>query len=658
MGPVRHGWKIAAGLCLWSLALLAHGAAMQWTGIRDGSLYLQTDRPDQVTVRWVPAWQANANTEHLYLLNGQGRLVGERLIKAAEERGEQQWPLLPGAASYRLEIPGYSFRRYTVEHDAHTRALFAPAKVHFNAETHDGDELYFKVAPGEQAVLAGKFHGGVRSLQARRVTDGKQVQLNLKPYPAYGQFDQVALPVANVEQTWRLQLQGNGKAAFWLDGTANLFAQNPEHLQPLRQDPGQAHLKLYGDVLGTTPKLGVYLPYVMPPPSAYPVIEAIKPQAASYYSLVDITADRPDYENQFRRLYQDRFGITRDITLLAGSARKADLQADRVSNNGLQAWLKATRALGGKGIHYLSFADEPNLNYPDFASYQQVFESMANQVRAIPANARAGVRIAIPASSRFTNGPLAENAVERRGIDWARRLLDKYGDQIDALAWHEWMIRDLLATRVYRNSVRRAAGLVGLDSKGRPNKALLLDQTNMSSGSSLSPYDQETHYAALWWTSVVINASADGWLDMLNWFMLADEPEYPKGMVRVLDSQRFELKPVGLAQQFIQQHWLNQVLRLDNDAFEVDVLAMATDTRRSLLGVNKSTRPQQVSLDGASCPQAQAELVYFGPDSQSRSAPFNCEAGQIRFLLPGETVFALGWTALSFPPPATRQEAP
>ena len=136
------------------------------------------------------------------------------------------------------------------------------------------------------------------------------------------------------------------------------------------------------------------------------------------------------------------------------------------------------------------------------------------------------------------------------------------GDQIDALAWHEWMVRDLLATRVYRNSVRQAADLVGLDNQGRPRKALLLDQTNISSGSSLSPYDQETHYAALWWTSVAINASADGWLDMLNWFQSADEPEYPKGMVRVLDNQRFELKPVGLAQQFIQQHWLDQVLRL------------------------------------------------------------------------------------------------
>jgi len=158
---------------------------------------------------------------------------------------------------------------------------------------------------------------------------------------------------------------------------------------------------------------------------------------------------------------------------------------------------------------------------------------MARQVRSDPANAKAGVRIAMPATSRFVNGPFADNAVDKRGIDWARRLLAESGEQIDALAWHEWMIRDLLATRVYRDSVRRAAELVGLDAKGRPRKALLLDQTNLSSGSSLSPYDQETHFASLWWTSVVINSAQDGLLDMLNWFQAADEPTYPKGMVRV-----------------------------------------------------------------------------------------------------------------------------
>ena len=114
-------------------------------------------------------------------------------------------------------------------------------------------------------MLAGKFHGGVSALQAQRVGDDQALTLALKPYRAYWQFDQIALPVSEREQVWRLRLQGSGKAAFWLDGTANLFAQNPQQLKPLREDAGQIHLVVHDKVLGRTPDLGIALPYVMPP---------------------------------------------------------------------------------------------------------------------------------------------------------------------------------------------------------------------------------------------------------------------------------------------------------------------------------------------------------------------------------------------------------
>ena len=113
------------------LGLSAQAAPMRWADIRDGSLYLQTDRPDTLTMRWVPAWQADANEEHLYLLDGNGNLKGERLIAASETRGKQSWPLAPGAASYRLEIPGYSFRRYTIEHDEQHRGVVRPGQGAF-----------------------------------------------------------------------------------------------------------------------------------------------------------------------------------------------------------------------------------------------------------------------------------------------------------------------------------------------------------------------------------------------------------------------------------------------------------------------------------------------------------------------------------------------
>ena len=144
----------------------------------------------------------------------------------------------------------------------------------------------------------------------------------------------------------------------------------------------------------------------------------MKPSAASYYSFVDVTSKNPHFEDAFRQLYQNRFGIRQDITLLAGTGRQADLRADVQSNSGLDAWLAGTRALGGKGTHYIGFADEPNLNYSSYEQYRAIFNSMARQVRSDPANAKAGVRIAMPASSRLVNGPFTRKRGDKLGIDW------------------------------------------------------------------------------------------------------------------------------------------------------------------------------------------------------------------------------------------------
>lgn len=634
--------KCIAVIVTLAFSSLALAAPMRWGDVRDGSLYLQAGRDDTLHVSWVPAWQDDANEERIYLLDGQGQLRDERFISASEGSGKQDWALPASAASYRVEVPGYSFRRYRFEHDDKTVALFAPTKVHFSVEIAANVELYFTVRAGEQAILAGKYFGGVRALNAERLGDGKKVELRLKPYQEYPKFDQMALPVSDKDQDWRLRLQGAGKAAFWLDGTANLFAQRPQHLQPLRQDSGRTELALHPEMLGPTPRLGLALPYLLAPPASYDALEALKPRAGSFYSIIDVMAAQPHYEDAFRRFYLERGGIDTNITLLAGSGRKADLEADSHTFAGLNAWLAATVALGS-GTHYLSFADEPNYNYPDYATYKRFFDVMYRQVLNYPGAREAGVRIAMPASSRFVNGPFIRRGAQHRGIDWARRMLDESAPKIDALAWHEWMIRDLLATRVYRDSVRRAAEVVGLQADGRPRKALLLDQTNISSGSSVSPYEQETRFASLWWASVAINSAQDGLLDVLNWFPAADDPHHLKGMIRLTGPDRFELKPVGLAQQFIQSHWLDQVVRMDNSAFEVDALAMARGNERSVLGVNKGDRLQRISLQGAgtACPS----LVLFGPDSRQRDAPVQCRDGRIRFEVPGESIFALTWRA-------------
>jgi hypothetical protein len=201
-------------------------------------------------------------------------------------------------------------------------------------------------------------------------------------------------------------------------------------------------------------------------------------------------------EIAFRQAFQERLGIDQDITLLAGSGRGAALDADPSSFAGLAGWpiLRACR----QGPALPAFADEPNLNYRLCQLRRLLRPAMLRRVRQ-PRRPRRRRAHRHAGQLAPADGPFRNGAAQRRGLDWARQLLAEHGNDIDALAWHEWMLRDLLATRRYRDSVRQAADLVGLDLNGRPRKALLLDQTNISSGDALGPYQQNSQFAALWW---------------------------------------------------------------------------------------------------------------------------------------------------------------
>ncbi len=86
------------------------------------------------------------------------------------------------------------------------------------------------------------------------------------------------------------------------------------------------------------------------------------------------------------------------------------------------------------------------------------------------------------------------------------------------------------------------------------------------------------------------------------------------------------------------------MLKLDNDAFEIDALAMRSGVRMNLLGVNKVARNQQVrfDLDGTPCSGLDPpHLTLFG-DGATPSSP-RCEDTAWRFEVPGETLFALTW---------------
>ena len=100
-------------LVIWSSWGLAD--TLVWGKLRDGDLYLNTEREATLTLRWQPAWQADANDEQLYLLDGHGRLMHQIDVDASQTRGVRQFALGRGDGDHRLSVPGYSFRAWEVE---------------------------------------------------------------------------------------------------------------------------------------------------------------------------------------------------------------------------------------------------------------------------------------------------------------------------------------------------------------------------------------------------------------------------------------------------------------------------------------------------------------------------------------------------------------
>lgn len=626
------------------LALLqsAYGSASDWPDLRSGTLELRPDTEDELQIQWRYAWLSEANPEKLFLINAKGELADILEIPATQTDGRHSMRLHPEQAPYLLVIPGYSFRNYSISHGKYTASIFEPERVHQTASFPERQVLYFRVPARQQAIFAGKYHSGADRIILTRLSDHYRQILELKTKQPYSAFDSVALPTSSGDEFWSMTVNKGGKIAFWLDGVDNRFARHPEHLSNSVSLPGRADVILLHEPRGHTPAIGVALPYLLPPDTSHAPLKGLNLQAASYYSFVDYIDNGDGRELDFRSFYAKQMGIHSSLTLMAGKDRRAVLHATRKSFEGLHLWLQDSLQLPPGGIHYLAFADEPNLNFPSYESFAEYFSAMLSYLKQQPDFTHSGVKVAVPASSRFLHGPMRDDAYRRRGIDWAARLLKQHAEDIDAIAWHEWMVRNLYATGLYSDTIRAAADLVGYDDKGRPLKVLLIDQTNISSGNSVSPYEQNTHFAALWWASVIIQSSSDGLLSMLNWFHVADEADHQKGFF-FLRNDRLQAKPVARAQAFLTERWLSQVNRIDNNSFELDALHTREGDEQQLLGVNKSRRVYKLHVDmRQNCPQKLTARVL-DADGRIQTLPFVCTDTQLELNIPAQGIFKLEW---------------
>lgn len=576
--------------------------AAPWTGIRDGAFYMRVPQRccalDSV-LSWVPAWIAEAQRERIYFQAPDGSLIKERRIAPRNASGAYRFSYERGPGDYRLEIPGYSFRYYALDVPSRLPIEFEPVKVHFSMEVLSGRSLYFKVPAGKAFTLGGKYHEGVTALHIEPVGGERRVTLKLQQHATYSQFDRKTITAAPKSQIWRLWVEGRGPVSFWLDDIPNLFALDPHGLFTPKLIPGKVNITVGNNVIGKAPRVGTYFEFAQPSAQLLTIVRRTRPEAATFYFLEDVLDREMNRDVSFLRAYENKLGIKDYVSILSWTQR------DTISSN-IHASLKFTkrylhdhRGQRGLSIPYIALVDEPNLRYDSFAAFEQGFITMAKGLKNSSDPSIASAVIAAPESSRMVNGPPSDDADTHVGLEWAKILLKRHWDLFGAISWHEWLVRDLIATDWYFESIERVwRAMVNRAPDGAPLKKLMITQTNISGGYDLSPYEQDTFYAGLWWTSVVAQATDTGKLALLNWFTSVDYPPYKKGFISNTPDQGLALKPVGHAMAFIQPAVLNNALPVKDHSVEVDMAATTNSAGDvvSLFGVNKAKRRQQVDI--------------------------------------------------------------
>lgn len=579
-------------LCLSNSKL--HAAV--WANIRDGALYIKNGSPlTVISLTWKNVWNSDSQTDHIYLQNPDGTLK-EKIILAKDNTPGNIDVRLDRIGVYKLELAGACYRSLTVSLPDKIKSMFAPVKVHKSISLPKSKSLFFHVPENHSFSFNAKNYGGVKEFWLSLENAEESYQLECNKYLRYSQFDSRDFDISGNSRFWKVEWQGQGKISFWLDGVPNLFVKQPDDYFALDYSPRDTEVTITEKIEGHTPSIGVAFPFEYLPEHSYQIMKNWGVAASNHYVFLDYLQRKGDQGVDFKQLYEQKFNINQNNAIFGLSNRKYVYRATEENKNSIFDFLK--KSSSQNSTTYYSIGDEPNLNYPSFESYSRTFGDIASSIKNHVDPAVRQSLIAIPQSSRFLNGPTIEGSEKRRGFDWAQKLIEQYGRYIDAISWHEWLVRDLIDTGRYHEAVSQADGLIEkYKSNFTKRPALIIGQTNISSGSTISPYENETYFASLWWVSVVINSSKAGKLDQLIWFKAVDDGVYQKGILSRKGSSIVE-KPVSEAMSFINSHLGKWVLNVDYKTPELDLLGTLSDHKQQmhLLGVNKSKHPHKLTV--------------------------------------------------------------
>lgn len=623
--------------------------------LRECDVYLRPQVDDNLTISWAGAFMPEVNEETLWLQDDKGSLLNEIRIYENQVDGNVNIPLV-GGREYKLVVPGYSYRNYSLTFEQTMQWVIEPIKVHFFGTLGGEGRFYFKVLAGEAAFFNMKDYnrGAIESpfgATLTRVSDDFQINLDTEIKQWFYQYDTVTVPVdALVDQFWRVDLKGKGRSAFWLDGIPNIFSESTStYWRPAAlANAVTVSTPTFLTPLGKVPKFGHYMDYTVIPSEVSDMVLDLNGQTANIYSFWQVMSQNPHHEDVFRTQLQSVYGMERDYTIFDAGTRETLFRFDLEPKCpiALDAWIDLMYTNRATGVeHIISATDEANLSAPDYQWFRDNFVAFAEHVRANPKSADANIKIAAPCSSRFDYGVSSEQD-GRKGEDWAAMIVAERPDLVDAIVWHDWTVHGLLNLRQYAQTIQKAYDIAG------PSRRLCIEQTNTGGGSSVSLYQQNTQFITLWWAGIFAIATNTGKLDDLIYFLLADEVSHPKGLI--LTDEDFTFFTPKVVAKF--QGWLGGYLKgngvgtayhIDNPQIELELCAFtnvkASVTRKFIMGVNKSVRPYTVNLNQFNWGTSGVKLEVCNPDGTISvlSPTINTGAETCTFTLAAETVFVL-----------------
>ncbi len=596
----QNGWRRAiAYLSFYLIALQQAAGGAEWKGIRDGVVYVRSSKPTKVQISWKAVWNARNQQKTLYWQAPDGRVLERVRISGDAKTGEKTIETHKGAGDYSLHIPGRTYREYSVITPNNTKSVLKPAKHYMSLRVEKGDRFFFLISDTSKFSFRAKYYqNGVKKIT---VIDpgGKKTEMTLTKYEKRDYTKSDYIDFLNPKPgVWRWEAAEPGKVSAWLDDTENIFALDSLSCFIPKSEKQHVSLTINSAVKGPMFRIGATMPAVKAPVTKLRALTQLHSSIASMYAIPKrciakdgSVAASCDYYKQYNAI-----GVQQFATVFKGDAYTDSASAKNFAAF-MQTYIRRQSERAEWSKHYFSIFDEPNMRFKSSAEFKRYFKRLVPCIDSIRAS-DSTMKCMIPESAGMFANPLSSDGFRRKGKDWLKPLLEDHWSHIDAISWHEWNVRHLIAAESISETIEQVWQLMQhARPEGALPKELCITQTNISPGYGISPYQSHSFYGALWISSIVAHAASTGKLSQLIWLPGVDG-FFPKGLFELKKGKRVSIRPVGRAVGFINDAQKENALEVTSSSIECNAFAMTNQFKDSvnIIVANTTQRPKTIDI--------------------------------------------------------------